>query len=328
GVSNQLCAVDPPVLQVPDYAEPGKGELNYDLNNKAFTINTPLSASYTLRIRYPNGNVKVVQGDYTPNNAGLILPELVLPMEFFAAGDYSATVFGTNPEGDGQVSEPCIFTIVDENAANLEWPAEGFVPADAANILVAGGADNYMVNFSWPVLSAAQSYNIVVINSAGAVVARANDLIRNTWQAKLPAPKDFNSYAWWVEAVAANQRAVSFTWGFNLIKKTLAPLLNAVTADDTGVILNFAAYGENLALVSYEVQYFSVDPVNIKNSKWYNFMIPGDVPLDAVNPPADHPTRGRLDLELPVNSKAGDFILLRAFYNGKQQGNFVLYSVQ
>ena len=57
-------------------------------------------------------------------------------------------------------------------------------------------------------------------------------------------------------------------------------------------------------------------------------MLPGTIPLENVNPPADHPIGGRLDLELPVNSKAGDFILLRAFYDGKQQGNFVLYSVQ
>jgi hypothetical protein len=289
-----------------------------------------MSASYTLTIENTTtGAVKTVKRDFTPNAAGLIPPEVDLEMDFFAVGDYVATVFGTNPEGDGPESDELEFTIEDASADKLEWPTEGFVPAESANILIPENLAVATINFSWPVLSAAQSYNIVVINSAGAEIARGNGLVSNTWRSELPAPKNINTYTWWVEAVSAKQRAVSFTWGFNVVKKTKAPLLNSVIADDTGVILNFAAYGENPALVSYEVQYFSVDPNNVKNSKWYNFSVPNTVPLDDdENPGDDAPTSGRLDLELPVNSKAGDFILLRAFYNGKQQGNFELYSVR
>jgi len=329
GVSGQLCAVAPPALAVPDYTKPGEGELKYDVNTKKFTINTPLSASYTLNITYPNGNIKVVKGVYTPNNDGLILPEIVLPMEFFVAGDYRATVFGTNPEGDGDESGPCEFTIVDDTVGILEWPAEGFVPMDAANILVAGGIENSTVNFSWPVLSAAVSYRILVTDSKGAQVASANDQRNNSWSAKLPLPQDSNSFSWWVEAKdAAGNTAKSFTWSFSLIKKTDAPLVKQVTAGDNALQLNFAAFDiADGDIISYEVQLFSVNVGDISKSVWYTFMMPDDALGLEFPIGIDNPENGTLDLG-NIPAKAGDFVLLRPFVNGKQAGSFVLYSVQ
>ncbi|MDD3695981.1 MAG: Ig-like domain-containing protein, partial [Lentisphaeria bacterium] len=139
GVSKQPCDVDAPDLQVPSYTVPGKGELSYDLDAKQFKISTPLAASYTLSISYPNDSERVFKGVYTPNEDGLILPEVELPMEFFAAGEYSASVFGTNPKGDGELSELINFSIAADSTATLEWPVGGFVPADSASILVADG---------------------------------------------------------------------------------------------------------------------------------------------------------------------------------------------
>jgi len=328
GVNKQPCDVDAPDLQVPSYTVPGKGELSYDLDAKQFKISTPLAASYTLSISYPNDSERVFKGVYTPNEDGLILPEVVLPMEFFAAGDYHATVFGTNPKGDGELSELINFSIAADSTATLEWPADGFVPADSASILVAEGVSSSKVNFSWPVLSAASSYRVLVTDASGKEVASTSGLSENSWNAQLPVAKDSNSFAWFVEAKDdSGKTAKSFTWSFSIIKKTSAPLLSKVVAIDGGLKLSFAAFpGAELENILYEVQLFSVT-----QNQWYNFMLPnqalGFAQEEVSRTGDDSVSEGLLDLG-DIEVETGDFVMLRPFYKGKQAGSFVLYSIQ
>ena len=329
GVSKQPCGVDEtPDLQVPSYTVPGKGELSYDLDAKQFKISTPLAASYTLSISYPNDSERVFKGVYTPNEDGLILPEVELPMEFFAAGEYSASVFGTNPEGKGDESEELVFIIDADSTATLEWPADGFVPADSASILVADGVSSSKVNFSWPVLSAASSYRVLVTDASGKEVASTSALSENSWSAQLPVAKDSNSFAWFVEARdESGNSAKSFTWSFSIIKKTSAPLLSKVVAIDGGLKLSFAAFpGAELENILYEVQLFSVT-----QNQWYNFMLPnqalGFAQEEVSRTGDDSVSEGLLDLG-DIEVETGDFVMLRPFYKGKQAGSFVLYSIQ
>ena len=334
GVAGPVCGVDDQddlQVQVPEYDLPGKAEVaiagpDAVTGKYTFAIKAPLAGGYVLTITRNGAAFKTITSNFVPNAEGLILPNADLVMDLFAAGTYVATVRGVNPKGAGEASDPAEVVVGAGSVSQLEWPADGvFVPTSGKNIVVSRGTAATTVKFSWPVVSAATSYNFHLYDSYGKAVKVMSNVLVNAMEVPFAiSANSFGSYTWWVEAVSGGNVLASSTLSFRLIEQTAAPLVEKFTlADDAGNKLVMSFSPEQGALpaigtIAYEVQHYDASA-----KRWILYLNKdgkGVRPIDEGN--------GTWSFVLADSTLAvGDYILIREYVNNVVQGNFVLYRI-
>lgn len=318
GVADVICGEGN--LGVIDYDKPGVPSLTVAEDNKTFTINAPLAASYTVVFYKDGKEYKTISKDFVPNEAGLIIPSDTFELELFDAGEYTAVAWGTNPKGKGEEGELNPQPIVIKGAeAELVWPDGAFVP-DGKVIYVDAKTKKSTVKFSWPIVSAAESYVLCIENNSEGVYIEQN-VDGNSASVSLSVGNDATTYNWYVVAVdKKGNELASSAHDFSLVRQSESVIVTQLFiyegTEDNKLYFEFAGDSAKV-FEKADVQLAHI----LEGNKvvWYT----------AVGDKAARTKAGEYAyVEIPgAKISAGDVVYIRTYVGGKA-GEYKVYVVK
>ena len=317
GASTEVCPEDT-LLTVPDYDTPGNATVSYE--DGTITVKAPLASEYTLIIYRDGVEYKRITKKFTPGEDGNILPTDEFEYDFGEVGDYTVTIQGTNPKGEGPVSaETALTNVAEQTEVELVWPDGEFSP-DGKVIYIDKNATSAAVQFSWPVVNAAKSYILCIENET--MSFESENLQACSYEKNLSF-SDKASYNWYVIAIGEDEAEVySKVMDFSLVKKTDKPVIASVFKDENTAdnVLSFMMTGiDKVDMVDVQLAHRDDDSVT-----WYYAIKTKD---SAVNLEDAGDGTATLTINGATIDK-GDVAVIRFYYTDGTSEPYTVYIVK
>ena len=307
-------------ITVPEYPVPASASVSYE--DGTITVNAPLASGYTLVIYKDGVEYKRISKKFVPDD-GEALPTESFEYAFGEVGEYTATILGTNPKGDGPVSEPFDLTIIEEQVdVELKWPDDGVFSPDGTAIYLEEGKRTANVQFSWPVVAAAKEYILCVLNSADgkSIEQKLSDC---SYEMALTLSGKKDSYNWYVVAVGEDgQEVTSKTLDFSLVQKTNGAVVYGVyVEEDGGNVLSFDMEGiDKVSKVDVQLAH-----IESKTVTWY-YAITSKGSAASLDK-----EEGGLYATVTIPGATiskGDVAVIRFYYNDNTSDEYTVYIVK